>query len=299
MKTKTLIRLFFSLVVAFSFSACDDDAEIILFSGSQLIDEVGTCTNTVSSLNLYLNGDESADIGIANGKGGYSAQSSDESVVTATVSNDRLLLNSHGKKGKVTVTVSDKKGNSVVLPVTVAYGVMEFLCRGGYGGGFAVSVDGKILKAGDDANMELLKSVNEAMRPYAFSEGKETCILRPNNINKILGEGEGTFVFKSDNGDILAEGTYNSGYDDELTTGKQEIFLDFSYRDSEEIVKHHKFYYEPKLISSSSTRSAGPLIFRWVEDVTNSSYLEKVALPVNGKVLYVVSTITSRIMRPE
>ena len=36
------------------------DAEIILFSGSELIDETGTCTNTISSTVLYLNGWEVA-----------------------------------------------------------------------------------------------------------------------------------------------------------------------------------------------------------------------------------------------
>ena len=85
MKTKTLLGFFLLSVMAFCVSACQDDAEIILFSGSELVDETGTCTNTVSSTVLYLNGWEAENIGIANGKGGYSAQSSDETIVTATV----------------------------------------------------------------------------------------------------------------------------------------------------------------------------------------------------------------------
>ncbi len=97
MKTKTLLAFLLLSVMTFCMSACQDDAEIILFSGSELINETGTCTNTISSTVLYLNGRETGDIGIANGKGGYSAQSSDETIVTATVSNDRLLLESHGK----------------------------------------------------------------------------------------------------------------------------------------------------------------------------------------------------------
>lgn len=92
MKTKTLLAFFLLSVMTFCMSACQDDAEIILFSGSELINETGTCTNTISSTVLYLNGRETEDIGIANGKGGYSAQSSDETIVTATVSDDRLLL---------------------------------------------------------------------------------------------------------------------------------------------------------------------------------------------------------------
>lgn len=212
MKTKTLISFFFALVVAYGFSACDDDAEIILFSGSEVIDESGTCTNTVSSLELYLNGRGSADIGIANGKGGYSAQSSDESVVTATVNNERLLLNSHGKKGKITVTVSDKKGNSVVLPVTVAYGGVKLW---GIQAAFVVSVDGEILRENDEK--QLIESVNKAMSPYAFIKEEETCLLQPDNVNKILENG--SFKYSSENGKILAEGTYRSEYDDKWITG--------------------------------------------------------------------------------
>ena len=56
MKTKTLLGFFLLSVMAFCVSACQDDAEIILFSGSELVDETGTCTNTVSSTVLYLNG---------------------------------------------------------------------------------------------------------------------------------------------------------------------------------------------------------------------------------------------------
>ena len=78
MKTKTLLGFFLLSLMTFCISACQDDAEIILFSGSELIDETGTCTNTISSTVLYLNGWEAENIGIANGKGGYSAQSSDE-----------------------------------------------------------------------------------------------------------------------------------------------------------------------------------------------------------------------------
>ena len=51
--------------MAFCVSACQDDAEIILFSGSELVDETGTCTNTVSSTVLYLNGWEAENIRIA------------------------------------------------------------------------------------------------------------------------------------------------------------------------------------------------------------------------------------------
>ena len=67
MKTKTLLGFFLLSLMAFCISACQDDAEIILFSCSELIDETGTCTNMNSSTVLYLNGWEAENIGIANG----------------------------------------------------------------------------------------------------------------------------------------------------------------------------------------------------------------------------------------
>ncbi len=69
----------------------------------------------------------SENIGIANGKVA-TRRKPDETIVTATVNDNRLWLSSHGKKGKVTVTVSDKDGNYVTLPVTVSYGVLTFTC---------------------------------------------------------------------------------------------------------------------------------------------------------------------------
>lgn len=292
MKTKTLLGAFLLSMMAFYFSACQDDTEIILFNGSQFVDETGTRAKAISTTTLYLNGQETADIGIANGKGGYSAQSLDEAIVTATVNNDRLLLNSHGKKGNTTVTVSDKKGNSVVLPVTVTYGVVELRCNGG---AFVVCVDGNILRGDDE--QKLIDSVNEAMLPYAFIENGEICVLQPKDINKILvnGVGEGAFIFKSGKGEILAEGTYKSDYDDEWITGKQQIFFNFSYQDSKGVAKYHKFYYEPKLKFQPSTRDVGPVQMFWAQDVTHSSYLKDITLPDNGKVLYMVVTTVSKI----
>lgn len=165
MKTKTLLGFFLLSLMAFCISACQDDAEIILFSGSELIDETGTCTNTISSTVLYLNGWEAENIGIANGKGGYSAQSSDETIVTATVNDNRLWLSSHGKKGKVTVTVSDKDGNYVTLPVTVSYGVLTFTCLDQPEFQVSRPNEGMLLF---DAEDDLQEKVNAAMVFYSL-----------------------------------------------------------------------------------------------------------------------------------
>ncbi len=289
MKTKTLLGFFLLSVMTFCMSACQDDAEIILFSGSQLINEPGTCTNTISSTTLYLNGRGTEDIGIANGKGGYSAQSSDETIVTATVSNDRLLISSHGKKGKAAVTVSDKKGNSVVLPVTVSYGVISLFCREQTG--FVVSVNDEILSTGKDENKELLKSVNDVMmQEYSFIKGQEVCVLQPDDVYNFMEDGSGSFILKTENGGIRAEGTYQVGHDNDLISDKQGVAFTFSYKDADNADKQHKFYLEPSFKRQPSTKSVGPVMIYWMEDVTDSSYLNDISLPENGKVLYVVFT---------
>ncbi|WP_294557688.1 hypothetical protein [uncultured Bacteroides sp.] len=297
MKTKTLLGLFLLSVMTFCVSACQDDAEIILFSGSELINETGTCTNTISSTVLYLNGRETGDIGIANGKGGYSAQSSDETIVTATVSNDRLLLESHGKKGKVTVTVSDKKGNSVVLPVTVSYGIMTFYC-GMNRSGFAISVDNEILTPGTDENKELLKSLNEIMlESYSFLEEQDICVLQPDNVSRFLEDGKGEFKLKGADGRVRAEGTYKVNRDEELGTGKPELAFSFYQHQNGADKLLHKFYFEPSFVRQPSTREVGPITYYWMEHVTDSHYWNGVSLPESGnvKVLYVVLASSSGI----
>lgn len=275
MKTKTLLNFFLFSVIAFCISACQDDAEIILFSGSELNNETGTCTNTISSTVLYLNGQETEDIGIANGKGGYSAQSSDETIVTATVSNDRLLLESHGKKGKVTVTVSDTKGNSVVLPVTVSYGVVTFYCGMRW---FAVSVGNEALASEKDENKELLESLNKVMlKSYSFLEEKDICVLQPDNVNSFLQEGKGSFELKGDDGGIRVEGIYEVSRDEELGTGKAELAFSFQNQDGADKLLH-KFYFEPSFVRQPSTRDTGPISFYWIEQVTDSRYWDGVSL---------------------
>ena len=97
-------------------------------------------------------------------KGGYSAQSSDETIVTATVIDNRLWLSSHGK-GKVTVTVTDKDGNYVTLPVTVSYGVLTFMCVDQPE--FQVSRPSEDMLS-LDSESELQEKVNVAMAPYSL-----------------------------------------------------------------------------------------------------------------------------------
>lgn len=212
MKTKTLLGFFLLSVMAFCVSACQDDAEIILFSGSELVDETGTCTNTVSSTVLYLNGWEAENIGIANGKGGYSAQSSDETIVTATVIDNRLWLSSHGKKGKVTYHLSEE------------------------------------------------------------------------------GTG-GKFIYKTEDEQILVEGTYQIEW--ASLGGKQKKAFVFTYIDKNNVEQQHTFFnFSPYLGTQSSTRERGPITTAWLEEVSDSPYLEGV-LPADRTVVYWVDTVIS------
>ena len=289
MKTKTLLGFFLLSVMAFCVSACQDDAEIILFSGSELVDETGTCTNTVSSTVLYLNGWEAENIGIANGKGGYSAQSSDETIVTATVIDNRLWLSSHGKKGKVTVTVTDKDGNYVTLPVTVSYGVLTFMCVDQPE--FQVSRPSEDMLS-LDSESELQEKVNVAMAPYSFINKGDICILRPDDVYHLSEEGTGgKFIYKTEDEQILVEGTYRIEW--ASLGGKQKKAFVFTYIDKNNVEQQHTFFnFSPYLGTQSLTRERGPITTAWLEDVSDSPYLEDV-LPADRTVVYWVDTVIS------
>lgn len=238
MKTKTLLGFFLLSLMTFCISACQDDAEIILFSGSELIDETGTCTNTISSTVLYLNGWEAENIGIANGKGGYSAQSSDETIVTATVNDNRLWLSSHGKKGKVTVTVSDKDGNYVTLPVTVSYGVLTFTCLDQPEFQVSRPSEDMLLL---DAEEDLQKKVNAAMAFYSFINKGDICVLRPDDVYRLSEEGEGgKFTYKTKDEQVLVEGTYRIEW--ASLAGKQKKAFVFTYKGENDVEKQHTFF---------------------------------------------------------
>lgn len=257
-------------------ASCQDDAKIILFSGSELNNESGTYTNTVSSTTLYLNGTPSTDIGIANGKGSYSAKSSDETVVTATVKDARLLLNTHDKVGTATVTVSDKEGNTVTLPVKVSYGIISFDCRNER---ISVTVNNTYWE-----DEELQKQVRTELASYSFMNGQKYCTLQPENVNRVLKESsKGKFAIETGNWEVRRQGTYLVKLSDALT-GNWESTIEFTYDDNNE---KHIFFLNPKL-NNSSVRDTGPTPFVWVEDITVTQPVSSVQLPEDSKVLNVV-----------
>ena len=282
MNTKILLGIFF-FVITCGLSSCQNEAEIFLFSGSGPITEPGACTNRISSSTFFLNSSsgQSQDIGIANGKGGYSATSADESIVTATVSDDRLMLTSHGKKGNTIVTVRDKKDNTVSLPVTVGYGVVTLYSKGQY---FAV-VDADNNRLADEV---LQAKVKEAMASYSFIQDKGQCILQPADVTRyFLPEDHGTFVVKNANGTKTIEGTYRIEAEDQSLNQRLGKFI-FTYNN-----ETHTFRLTPPSSSSSdmnrATRDTGPIPFYLIEDVTTFPLLSSVTLPENAKVLYGLS----------
>ena len=187
---------------------------------------------------MYLNGWEAENIGIANGKGGYSAQSSDETIVTATVIDNRLWLSSHGKKGKVTVTVTDKDGNYVTLPVTVSYGVLTFMCVDQPE--FQVSRPSEDMLS-LDSESELQEKVNVAMAPYSFINKGDICILRPDDVYHLSEEGTGgKFIYKTEDEQILVEGTYQIEW--ASLGGKQKKAFVFTYIDKNNVEQQHTFF---------------------------------------------------------
>ena len=235
----------------------------------------------------YLNGWEAENIGIANGKGGYSAQSSDETIVTATVNDNRLWLSSHGKKGKVTVTVSDKDGNYVTLPVTVSYGVLTFTCLDQPEFQVSRPSEDMLLL---DAEEDLQKKVNAAMAFYSFINKGDICVLRPDDVYRLSEEGEGgKFTYKTQDEQILAEGTYRIEW--ASLAGKQKKAFVFTYKGENDVEKQHTFFnFSPYLGTQSLTRERGPITTAWLEDVSDSPYLEDV-LPADRTVVYWVDTM--------
>lgn len=276
MKLTNLFGILPLFIITACMCGCDDDADMLFFSGSEPITQTGTCTNLIGSANLYLNGSQTQDIGIANGKGGYSAQSSDESVVSVTVSNNRLVINAHGKEGKVSVTVTDKKGNSKLLPVIVSYGIISFDYFS-LESGFNILVNNEFT-----TDEDLKKQVNEAMNDYpSINEGGKY-VLRPTDLANVFEPGENSggklSVYLSEKAQPI-EGTYTLYWDDTLN-GKKQMAFSFNYNSETHVYFLNPSFGDDKTRSNSSYTST-----YLVEDVTIHCP-SSIVLPENSKVLY-------------
>ena len=77
-----------------------------------------------------------------------------------------------------TVTVTDKDGNYVTLPVTVSYGVLTFMCVDQPE--FQVSRPSEDMLS-LDSESELQEKVNVAMAPYSFINKGDMSIVKTTN----------------------------------------------------------------------------------------------------------------------
>ena len=101
----------------------------------------------------------------------------------------------------------------------------------------------------------------------------------------------GKFIYKTEDEQILVEGTYQIEW--ASLGGKQKKAFVFTYIDKNNVEQQHTFFYfSPYLGTQSSTRERGPITTAWLEEVSDSPYLEGV-LPADRTVVYWVDTVIS------
>ena len=273
-----LVAALFAVCFGVGLSACyDDSADIRFFSGEQLIDQVGTCTNFVSHITLYLNGNAGANVGIAYGKGGYQAVTSDVKVVKVGIEADRLILTAGGAKGSAVVTVTDEKGNQAQLTVECGTGVYTYKC---------IQAGAVPMTESKEVITDLQPVVTEALADYAPMAKGGQWVLIPDKINS---ETEtGTLNVYADETAQPVEGTYTLGVVEE----EQPAFFipqkyNFSYADEE-----HEFRITPY---ATGSRMTGIIPIYFMEDVTArfQTASPSTTLPEGAKV-YFVAKVTSK-----
>ena len=89
---------------------------------------------------------------------------------------------------------------------------------------------------------------------------------------------------------FLVEGTYQIEW--ASLGGKQKKAFVFTYIDKNNVEQHTFFNISPYLGTQSSTRERGPITTAWLEEVSDSPYLEGV-LPADRTVVYWVDTVIS------
>lgn len=105
-------------------TGCEDDyRDMVLFEGVEPIYQIGTCTNLVSSLTLYLTDSEEVVLGIDGGDGEYSLSSDNTSVATVAFTEEvngyRRIKVTPKAQGTANVLVTDHNGASTLLKVRV------------------------------------------------------------------------------------------------------------------------------------------------------------------------------------
>ena len=273
---KMFVPMLCVIGLAMGLPACyDDSADIRFYSGDQLIDQVGTCTNLISHVTLYLNGTSQTSVGIAYGKGGYQAVTSDVEVVKVGMEAGRLILTAGGKKGNAVVTVTDEKGNQASLTVESGTGAYAFVCL-------------RTIISPMSANMEGLDNLKtvaeEALADYAPMHAKGRWVFVPEKKTSEAEQGE-LQVYDSSSAQPVV-GTYvRSVAEKPLYEGMSPFIHDFSYGGE----SHHY-----NLAGSYITGRAERMFpFYFLEDVTERFHkaAPSVSLPEGAKIYYVVEFI--------
>lgn len=246
-KAKTFIRTALMAAFILSTTGCSEDAELVFFSGEQLIDQIGTCTNVVSTVRLYLNGTEEQSLGIAYGKGSYSATSADYDIATADISNNRLKLKGL-KPGETQVTVTDKKGNSATLSVKVGMGCvsLQHLQMRLYLTQNDQLIDDKSLK----------EQVGEAMKAQLSKDNYIAFVIVPRHVSTWI-EGGTSELYAY----MLDEDAPSIGTCQAVQPSNERVVLAFQYGES----LHH---YECNPPFLPAKEMAGGYQWNFVEDVT-------------------------------
>lgn len=252
-KNKLLLVSAFLMLLGVNVTSCyDDKADIAFYSGEQLIDQVGTCTNFVSEVTFYTNSSYlTRDIGIAYGKGGYQAVSSDAEVVKVAVKGERLNLTAGGKSGKATVTVTDEKGNQAILPVASGIGTREWGC-----------IYTKIVPLkGGEVQKDIEEAVGEAMKDYAplVKDGK--FVLVPTDMDRLEDGGE-LQVYKDAQASAI-EGSFEYSVVD---VGERPVARFKFIYDGE---THVFDVSDLSVVSNSDSRSIGVIPYYLHEDITS------------------------------
>ena len=268
--------MLFAACMGVGFSACyDDKADIMFYSGEQLIDQIGTCTNLISHVTLYLNGSARSNVGIAYGKGGYQAVSSNVKVVTVDIQNDRLILTAGGEKGNAVVTVTDEKGNQAQLSVECGIGVYTYRCVQAE----AVPVSGTM-----EVLTDLKPAVAEALADYAPIKKDGSWILVPDERG--AEQEQGNLQVYTEASAQMVKGTYVRNIEEEE---QPAFFTPYVYRFSY-AGETHEFRVSAHGVAG---RSLGIVPIYFMEDVTERFQTASSAteLPEGAKVYYIVKVI--------
>lgn len=262
-----------------AFSSCyDDKADIVFYSGNQLIDQAGTCTNVLSEVTIYTNGVRTHDIGIAYGKGSYQAVSSNADVVKVKIIGDRLQLTGTGNYGSAVVTVTDEKGNQAKLNVMCGEGIRTYQCQST--DFFAMDKDNNLLT-------DLHQQVADAMTGYQPIKTGGNVIITPDSISTAE-HTEGKFTCYADANADACNGTY--------VEEQTESGITFTFILPEE---QHVFRFggsiSEVIASNFASRADVVIPLYLLEDVTDrfQSLNSGISLPDGAKVYFVVKTNSS------